>query len=246
MSVTRDKITKGNYWSSYWSTRINGGHRSQEESFLQKETREKQFHLGGPGEGGGSILDFGCGSADLLVYYAPYFKRVIGADFSESMLKNAGKKIVESGLDNIQLIQADDNSIWEKINQSFDFITSGQVIQYFTLGQVEAFIKKAKDFLEPGGKIIFFDVIDPRIYFLFELGIFQQKKMDKLRIFKSFIKTVKARAVRHSRGLPDREIGYGHLPHNIIKIANDCQFEAQYVCSMYYEYRYHLILTPDV
>ncbi len=245
ISTTKSNTKNRNYWTSYWEMRTHGGHRSQDEVFLQREAREKLFHLNQPVEGG-SILDFGCGSGDLLVYYAPHFKRVVGCDFSESMLKNAGNRITEKGMENITLIHADDNTIWRKVNESFNFITLGQVIQYFTLVQVEKFIKNAKSVLDEKGKIIFFDIIDPRIYFLFEFGILQQWKISNLRILKSFLAMIKTRAIRKICGLPGREIGYGHLPYDIITIANRYQFEAHYVCSMYYEYRYHLILTQNV
>lgn len=238
-------MTYGNYWASYWATQINGAHRSQEESFLEKEGREKLFHLGVP-PGRDSLLDFGCGSGDLLVYYAPHFKRVIGSDFSESMLKNAANRIAERGLENISLLHADDNTIWEKNFGPFDIITTAGVIQYFSLGQVENLIKNGKRFLKPEGKIIFFDIIDPRIFFLFELGIFKSKRIGAFRILKSFIALTMHRLKRKFRGLPISEMGYAHLPQAIIDIASKYQFTSRYCCSMYYEYRYHLILTPNV
>ena len=58
-------------WQAYWATRSDGGHRSQAEAFLRKEAAEKLFHLGR----GEALLDLGCGSADLLVYYADAFAR---------------------------------------------------------------------------------------------------------------------------------------------------------------------------
>ncbi len=50
-----------NYWEEYWSTRQNGGHRSQEESFLQKEAKEKLFHMDATAGGRSLIL-----AADLV------------------------------------------------------------------------------------------------------------------------------------------------------------------------------------
>jgi cyclopropane-fatty-acyl-phospholipid synthase len=245
-SLAINNMTAKNYWASYWATRTNGGHRSQDESFLENEAREKLFHLDAHLNGGGSMLDFGCGSGDLLAYYAPCFQKIVGSDFSGSMLKNAAYKIANNGLRNVILLNEDDITIWDKINESFDFITTGQVIQYLTIGQVENFIEKAKAFLKPKGKIIFFDIIDPRIYFLFELGIFKNENIGKLKILQSFLALMIYRIIRRLRGLPKREIGYGYVPHDIINIASRCGFKTQYCCSMYYEYRYHLILTPDV
>lgn len=54
------------YWSRYWADQTDGGHRTSAEDFLRLEADEKLFHLGE----GDSLLDFGCGSADLLAYFA--------------------------------------------------------------------------------------------------------------------------------------------------------------------------------
>jgi cyclopropane-fatty-acyl-phospholipid synthase len=238
-------MKRGNYWERYWSNHVHGGHRSQEEDFLLKEGMEKLFHLGAIPDRD-SLLDFGCGSGDLLIYYAPHFKKVVGVDFSESMLKRAKSRVNERGLENISLIHADDNSIWEKINEDFDIITTAGVIQYLNISQIENFIKKSKEFLRPKGKVMLFDIIDPRIFFLFELGIFQQKKIGIFRIIKSVLILAIYRLMRKLKGLPKNEMGYGHLPHDIIELASRYGFSTQYCCSIYYEYRYHLILTPNV
>ncbi|MGA9189793.1 MAG: class I SAM-dependent methyltransferase, partial [Methanosarcina sp.] len=54
-------------WSEYFSDKKDGGHRHSTEEFLSKEAKEKLLHL----DGGTSLLDFGCGAGELLIYYAP-------------------------------------------------------------------------------------------------------------------------------------------------------------------------------
>src|SRR3989339_1877079 len=152
----------------YWEEHKNGGHREQNEEFLKKEANEKLYHLGA----GDSLLDFGCGSADLLAYYALAYKDLVGVDLSKSMLENAEKRIKSFGVSNkVTLINADDTNVWQKVPQRFDRITSGQVIQYFTLDQIDDFIRNASLTINENGKIILFDIIDPEIYFLKELGL---------------------------------------------------------------------------
>ena len=144
------------FWKTYWKNKENGGHRWQEESFLKKEAAEKLYHL----SDGDSLLDFGCGSADLLAYYAQQYSYTVGVDFSQSMLDNARIRLDSFGCGNTELVQADDNTIWEKVSGCFDRITASGVVQYLTMAQVDSFINAASKRLNPGGKIVLFDVID--------------------------------------------------------------------------------------
>ena len=72
------------------------------------EAREKLFHL----DGGRTLLDFGCGAAELLTYYAPEYEQLVGVDFSESMLKEANKRIEKNNYKNIDLILADHDGLF--------------------------------------------------------------------------------------------------------------------------------------
>ncbi len=81
-------------WSEYFSDKKNGGHRYSTEEFLFKEAKEKLLHL----DGGISILDFGCGAGELLIYYAPNYELVVGVDFSSSMLDEARKKLLRRSM----------------------------------------------------------------------------------------------------------------------------------------------------
>ncbi len=199
--------------------------------------------------GGNSLLDFGCGSADLLAYYAPKYSIVIGVDFSNNMLNNARIRLNSFGYDNVQLVQADDINVWERVHESFDRITAGQVVQYFKLEQLDRFINGASKRLNPGGKIILFDIIDPRIYFLVKIGVLVSPKNTFItktgitNIAKSTIRLAILKFLSMLKQTPADIIGNSHHPGDIYRIAKKSDFEMEYVCSMYYEYRYHLILT---
>jgi cyclopropane fatty-acyl-phospholipid synthase-like methyltransferase len=214
-----------NQWLEKWSKLSNGGHRFQTEEFLKKESKEKLFHL----DGGESIFDFGCGSADLLFYYIPHYKILYGADFSLSMLEAAKLKIK----DKVTLVHADNKSVWSKIPSDFDRICSSQVAQYLTESEIQDFVRQALEKLSDEGKIIFFDVIDPRIFKLFEFGFFKNN-VTWLSATKSII---------HQLIAPIRDMGYAHHPKIFEKIAEHYSLKVEIVWSMYYEYRYHVILT---
>ena len=181
-----------NVWEEFFKDKKHGGHRYSTEEFLAMEAREKLFHL----DGGKTLLDFGCGSAELLTYYAPEYEKLVGVDFSPSMLGEASKRIRKKGCDNIDLILANHETLWEKLEFSFDRITAAGVIQYLTLQEIDKFIFDASKYLNREG--------------------------------------IKNR--------PKDILGFAYNPNKIEKIANKHGFRMIYVCSMYYEYKYHAIM----
>ena len=85
-----------NVWAEFFSDKRSGGHRSSAEEFLAMEAKEKLFHL----DGGKTLLDFGCGAGELLVYYAPEYEKLVGVDFSHPCLKKQAKG---SGKKNVKI-----------------------------------------------------------------------------------------------------------------------------------------------
>lgn len=225
-------------WKDYFSDKKNGGHRFSTEEFLTKEANEKLFHL----SGGKTLLDFGCGAGELLIYYVPKYEKVVGADFSRSMLSEAEKKVLEQKFGNVELILADDITIWNELNLKFDRITATEVVQYFTPEQLDNFIRNASGHLNEGGKIVFFDIIDPKLYYLWKIGWFSQNFIS-WKIFVRAYAGCLRRILSFLKNQPGDIIGYSHSPYLIKKIALRNGFQMEYVSSMYYEYRYHAILS---
>jgi len=114
------------YWREYWERRTDGGHRSLTDDFLQEEAREKLFHLAG----GESLLDFVCGSADLLRYYSGVIRKAVGVDLSPALFRRARESIETRGQRNVALVCADDVTAWGKTPQphSFDGVTVAAVV----------------------------------------------------------------------------------------------------------------------
>lgn len=225
-------------WAEYFSDKKKGGHRYSTEEFLYKEAKEKLFHL----SGGKSLLDFGCGAGELLIYYVPNYERVVGVDFSSSMLFEAEKKILEQNYKNVDLVLADDKTVWNRLNSSFDRITAAAVVQYLTPEQIDAFVHNAYSYLNEGGKIVFFDIIDPRLYSLWKMGWFSQNFKPWNVLPKAGFGCLKQLSAI-LRNCPRDIIGDTHSPYLIEKIARENGFTMEYIKSMYYEYRYHAILT---
>jgi cyclopropane fatty-acyl-phospholipid synthase-like methyltransferase len=226
-----------NIWEDFFKDKTHGGHRYSSEEFLAMEAREKLFHL----DGGKTLLDFGCGSAELLAYYSPEYEQLVGVDFSPSMLGEASKRIRERKCNNIGLILADHETLWENLDSTFDRITAAGVIQYLSFQEIDAFIANASEHLNSDGKIVFFDILDPRLYPLWKLGIFAPNA----GILKALYRTgydFRTSIAAILRNRPRNIYGFSHNPYKIQKIAHKHGFEMRYVQSMYYEYKYHAIM----
>lgn len=224
-------------WEDFFKDKKHGGHRYSSEEFLAMEAREKLFHL----DGGKTLLDFGCGSAELLTYYAPEYEHLVGVDFSQSMLGEASKRIRERKCDNIDLILADHETLWENLDSTFDRITAAGVIQYLNLQETDAFIANASRHLNKEGKIVLFEILDPRLYPLWKLGLFAPNAGFLKALYRvgcDFRSSVSATL----RNRPRNIYGFSHNPYKIQKIANEHGFEVRCVQSMYYEYKYHAIM----
>lgn len=235
------------HWANYWSDKTDGEHRYRSEDFLESESKEKLLLL----DGGDSILDFGCGSAELLAYYTPHYERCVGADFSESMIKTAKKRMDQCKVGkNMVLLHTDDLTIWEQIRQifgadcKFDRITAGQVIQYMEKRSVDLFIRHALDFLSANGKICLFDIVDARTYELWEAGLFEREKPTLFLFLKTIAKRAKC-IIRRLSGKPPYIIGTLYPPHFFRKIAVGYGLRISVINAMFYEYRYHVILEKQ-
>jgi cyclopropane fatty-acyl-phospholipid synthase-like methyltransferase len=226
------------FWVEFFADRRDGGHRSSAEEFISMEAKEKLFHL----DGGKTLLDFGCGAGELLVYYAPEYEQLVGVDFSASMLDEASKKVRDRKCGNISLIQADDKTVWEKLDSSFDRITAAGVVQYLTFQEIDSFIFNASNYLNKGGKIVLFDILDPRLYPLWKIGLFSQDA-GFLNILRKVGFEFKVMLSASLNNHPKDILGFSHNPNAIKKIVEKYNFEATFVKSMYYEYKYHAIMS---
>ncbi|AKB19081.1 MULTISPECIES: class I SAM-dependent methyltransferase [unclassified Methanosarcina] len=227
-------------WEEFFAGKRSGGHRSSAEEFISREAREKLYHL----NGGKTLLDFGCGAGELLVYYAPEYERLVGADFSESMLDEANKRIRERKYEHVDLILADDKTVWEKLDTSFDRITAAGVIQYLTDEEVDNFISNASEHLNKGGKIVLFDLLDPRLYPLWKIGFFSRNFGCWKILYKIGFEALNIISAS-LKNRPKDILGYTHKPDTIENIASKHEFKMEYVQSMYYEYKYHAIIYRE-
>lgn len=229
-----------NYWRTYWSGKKIAGASWHTEAFHEQNAREHLFHIAG----GQSLLDFGCGTGNVLRHYASAYDQCQGVDFSEAMLAVAAERLDRMGLaTRVKLIQADDVTVWQKVSGPFDRIVSNEVIQYFTIEQLGNFIKAAKSNLKPRGKLAFFEVIDPWKHLLWSIGLFDGARPRILRALYLGILSAASRMARVVRGLPSVEIGYAFYPSVFRQLGQEHGLTPSFVLSMYYPYRYHIIFS---
>lgn len=231
---------------AFFANKVNGVHRFNTEDFLRLEAEEKLFHLGQ----GNGLLDFGCGTADLLAYYAPRFAQLYGADLSENMLDHARKRLAGFDARNVTLMKADDKTVWHALEGiSLDVITTAAVMQYFTVDQISSFLAEGKKHLKDGGRFAFFDLVDPNLYWMFKYNVYTPDLpmirniptglLSALKVgIKSALALAKGRAFDFNASL-----GNTHLPGAIADLAQRQGLECRIIRSMYYEYRFHAILT---
>jgi ubiquinone/menaquinone biosynthesis C-methylase UbiE len=96
---------------------------------------------------GKDVLDLGCGSGQGLGYLAKVAKKVVGADYSASLLRMTQ----EHYQDRIPLIRLDAQVLPFK-NQSFDVAILFEAIYY--LKDPQSFIKECVRVLRPGGTLL--------------------------------------------------------------------------------------------
>ena len=104
---------------------------------------------------GESVLEIGCGTGAATVPFAKAVGergRVVGVDISEPMLAGARKRVAESGLGNISLVQAD-AQVHRFEPDRFDLITSRFGVMFFA-DPVAAF-SNLRPAARPGGRLCF-------------------------------------------------------------------------------------------
>ena len=110
-----------------------------------------------------SVLDFGCGSGNLLPLLSPLCASVCGTDISSSFLELSRQTIQRHNLTNAYVCESS-----HLTQSSFDTIIVFDVLHH--VEDIPAVIRRLKLLLRPGGQLIVFEpyIINP-VLFLFHL-----------------------------------------------------------------------------
>jgi SAM-dependent methyltransferase len=101
-------------------------------------------------DGGGRLLDVGCGPGILTVELAELFDQAIGLDPDAEMLAEAARRAAEAGITNIRWVQARGEDIPALELATFRLVTFGQSF-HWTDGEQVA--EAVYDILDPGGAL---------------------------------------------------------------------------------------------
>lgn len=101
------------------------------------------------------VLDIGCGTGDDAIHLAKKGVRVIGCDFSSSMLEIAGRKVKKAGLSSdIELRHLHAENLFELLQElpmGFDGVYSN-FGPLNLIGDMPAFVRLNARLLDPGGR----------------------------------------------------------------------------------------------
>jgi ubiquinone/menaquinone biosynthesis C-methylase UbiE len=130
--INNKQINTPEYWNEI--------ERSTARDFGLRQ--KKYIEFAGKGE---SIIELGCGLSPML-HYASNFKRKVGLDFSDVVIKTARELY-----DNVEYVVGDCTNT-KFADKTFDAVVAGELIEH--LEKPEALIKEMSRICKDGGTII--------------------------------------------------------------------------------------------
>ena len=227
-------------YRKHWQDKTDAGHRYHDESWFKK-LAEELLHLF-PVRG--TLLDVGCGNAEILTYLAPHFDKVIGIDISDSMLTEAEKRAKQFGISNIRFAQADACQFPEFIDKA-DLVLSYQLIQHLDEGEISRHLQECRRVLSPKGMIGMCSILWANLKYLFRAGGLRSKPLSPFNLLIKYHQRIPRKAISWLRHgvYPADIMGFWHTHDQVKFFAAREGFDCEIVNSWYYEYRFHAILN---
>ena len=153
------------------------GHKFEYVSLVEKKAISKALSDMSPAS---TILDFGCGTGNLIKMFSDSDYRFTGVDISINMLKYCHRHLLKKP---VLFVQYDGESL-PFPNNSFDVCVTNGVLVY--LSKTEQFLSTLKEInrvLKPGGRLIASEHTRRR-------EVYQPKRMKFLRSSENIIKLI--------------------------------------------------------
>ncbi len=217
------------YWKSYWGNKTEPLHTYSDKAYYQSYGKELSILLP-PDCSDGSVLDLGCGSGSL---YEPLgfhkVKNYTGVDLSQSMLN-------EFQLSHPEVTLVEGSADAYKDNKKYDLVFTNGVIQYLSLDMLRKQIGNALDMLTESGTIIHCSIP----WNIMRKNYCSGAVMPPFRGF-----SIKTRLYywMTTFGLKKDKLGRWYSIEDIEMIAKEFGLTAKFYGSMYYPYRFHVVLN---
>ncbi len=106
---------------------------------------------------GRTVLEYGCGQGAVACALAPRAARHIGIDIDPDGLAHAREHLARRGLENVELVQADAERIFDRVRQhtgEVDVFLLYAVLEHLTLDERQAVLQTAREVTRPDGHIV--------------------------------------------------------------------------------------------
>ena len=233
----------------YWDTKKTCDHRYSPDEFFKSKAEESLLIIQNETDGeveNGVFADLGCGTGELLNALADKIKITHATDFSKSVLEVAKTSI---GSKKIELIHANALEIASELKNSA-WISTGACNQYMDQSEVEMLIDEFSRNLY-AKELYLFDTIDFIRYFTLGLGVgYQDRGRDKLTAISNLRSKFNCLLNIIYFGMlekdfytfPSMVMGYGYMPRYWSKLCQKKGLSVNFYSSLYYEYRYHVVI----
>jgi cyclopropane-fatty-acyl-phospholipid synthase len=233
------------WWKNYWDSKNSPGHAFETEEWYKKYASEIRFHL----QDCLTVVDAGCGNAEILVELAPSFSTLYGLDYSTSMLEEAKKRISGKGITNVQLFHSDVLNIDKVIPSSVDAIICNEVVQFLNSLQLNEFVSKCSKLINKKGRILLLNIPDAKCFDLYSIGFYRLE--GGIHFTGMIAKYMRTKFYLFRKKLKDPsfiytgDIGYWYSFQDVKEIAKSMRLNCDIYYSMFppYGYRFHALLT---
>lgn len=205
-----------------------------------------------PHERSSPCLDLGCGAGELLVHLRDNVNITVGLDYSKSMLEAARQRLGDSP---VQLLDTDLFAYISTATQP-TWITTGAVNQYLDPHQTEQFLQAFSE--NTNAKSLFlFDCVDPLRYAVLQFGsrypdaslatqswraVRIARLLTSIRRTETGFRLMFGMLSRSNQALRRHSMGFAYLPNRWRDMIEALDLDCEFVSSLFYEYRFHVIV----